>query len=366
MIRTRQPILSALAGILLGLAAVFAVSPWAVAQGKTESACASCHRARAESQPRTPMGQALALPGANPVLKDIPKLTARKGPYTYIVETHAGESTYSVSDGTHTITLPIHWNFGAGAQTWVLERDGHQYESAVSYYPSIPGLDFTTGDEDLRPKNLDEAVGRPIELRETKVCFGCHASNAVTNGKMTYETLRPGVTCEHCHAGTTAHLADAISGDFDSAPPDLRKKSAEDISNFCGQCHRTWETAVRNHWRGELTVRFQPYRLANSRCFDGADPRISCIACHDPHQDIVVQDSTYDAQCLACHSSSAAAASAASTPPSDSAQTHAKICPTSKSDCVSCHMPKVKLPNGHLTFTDHQIRIVKPGEPFPN
>jgi len=26
----------------------------------------------------------------------------------------------------------------------------------------------------------------------------------------------------------------------------------------------------------------------------------------------------------------------------------------------------VKLPNGHLTFTDHQIRIVKPGEAFPN
>jgi Cytochrome c554 and c-prime len=366
MIRTRQPILSPLAGALICVAAVFALSPRAVAQGKTESGCVSCHRARAESQPRTPMGRALALPGANPVLKEIPKLTVRKGLYTYSVETHAGESTYGVSDGARTISVPIHWNFGAGAQTWVLERNGQQYESAVSYYPSIPGLDFTTGDEDLKPKNLDEAIGRPIELRETKVCFGCHASNAVTNGKMTYETLRPGVTCEHCHSGTTAHLADAINGDFDSTPPDLRKKSAEDISNFCGQCHRSWETAVRNHWRGELTVRFQPYRLANSKCFDGADPRISCIACHDPHQDIVVQDSSYDGKCLACHSSSAAATPVSTTAGADKAQTHAKICPTAKSDCVSCHMPKVKLPNGHLTFTDHQIRIVKPGEPFPN
>lgn len=365
MIRPRQHILSPLAGTLVCLAAIFGLSSWGEAQGKTESACVSCHRARSESQPRTPMGRALALPGANSVLKDIPKLTVRKGPYIYTIETHGGESTYSVSDGTRTITLPIHWNFGAGAQTWVLERDGHQYESAVSYYPSIPGLDFTTGDEDLKPKNLDEAVGRPIELRETKVCFGCHASNAVTNGKMTYETLRPGVTCEHCHAGTAAHLTDAVNGDFDSTPPDLRKKSAEDISNFCGQCHRSWETVVRNHWRGDLTVRFQPYRIANSRCFDGADPRISCIACHDPHQDIVRQDSTYDAQCLACHSSSAAPL-ASSSPSEDRPQTHAKSCPTAKSDCVSCHMPKIKLPNGHLTFTDHQIRIVKPGEPFPN
>src|ERR1700690_3950813 len=168
MIRTRQPILSPLVRALIGFAAILAASPRTVAQGKTEAACVSCHRARAESQPRTPMGRAMALPGSNLVLKDIPKLTVRKGPYTYTVETRAGESTYNGSDGTRPITLPIHWNFGAGAQTWVLERNGQQYESAVSYYPSIPGLDFTTGDEDLKPKNLDDAVGRPIELRETK------------------------------------------------------------------------------------------------------------------------------------------------------------------------------------------------------
>jgi hypothetical protein len=176
---------------------------------------------------------------------------------------------------------------------------------------------------------------------------------------MSFDTLRPGVTCEHCHAGTTTHLSDALNGEFDSAPPDLRKWPSEDISNFCGQCHRTWETVVRNHWRGELTVRFQPYRLANSKCFDGADPRISCIACHDPHQDVVRNDSSYDATCLACHSAS-------STPASTRIQTHAKICPAAKSDCVSCHMPKVKLPNGHMTFTDHEIRIVRHGDPFPN
>jgi cytochrome c554/c'-like protein len=367
----RPHVLSSLAGTLICVAAI---SPAASAQGKTEAACVSCHRARSESQPRTPMGRALALPDANPVLKDNPKLTVRKGPYTYTVETHSvenhgDESTYSVSDGTRTISVPIHWNFGEGAQTWVLDYNGRRYESTVSFYPSISGLDFTTGDEDLKPKNLEEAIGREIELRETKVCFGCHASNAVTNGKMTYDTLRTGVTCEHCHAGTSTHLIDASNGDFGSAPPDLRKWPSEDISNFCGQCHRSWETVVRNRWRGRLTVRFQPYRLANSKCFDGADPRISCIACHDPHQDVVRQDSSYDAQCLACHSpasSSSAAVSPASSTLAAKPQTHAKICPTAKADCVSCHMPKVRLPNGLMTFTDHQIRVVRPGEPFPN
>src|SRR5579863_912196 len=371
----RPHILSPLRSAAVAIAALTVLSPRAVAQGKTESACVSCHSARSQSQPRTPMGRALALPGANPVLKENPKLTVRKGPYTYTVETHGDESIYNVSDGTRTISIPIHWNFGEGAQTWILDHDGHRYESAVSFYPSIPGLDFTTGDEDLKPQNLEQAIWREIELAETKVCFGCHASKAVTNGKMTYDTLRPGVTCEHCHAGTTTHLSDALNGIFDSAPPDLRKKTSEDISNFCGQCHRSWETAVRNHWRGELTVRFQPYRLANSKCFDGADPRISCIACHDPHKDVVRNDSSYDPQCLACHSpnqASSASFAKASGVPNSGAETsgkpltHARICTVGKSDCVSCHMPKVKLPNGLMTFTDHQIRIVKPGETFPN
>ena len=29
-------------------------------------------------------------------------------------------------------------------------------------------------------------------------------------------------------------------------------------------------------------------------------------------------------------------------------------------------MPKVSLPNGLMNFSDHQIRIAKAGEPFPN
>jgi hypothetical protein len=353
MRRNRLFTLSSLAAILISVGAI------AWAQGapvKPEAACVSCHRARSESQPQTPMARALQLPGANPTLKDHPKLTTRKGDYSYTVETHGDDSTYSVSDGTRTISIPIHWNFGEGAQTWVLERDGHRYESTVSFYPSIAGLDYTTGDEDLKPRTLEDAIGREIEMRETKVCFGCHATNSFSNGKMAFDSLRPGVKCEHCHTGTGAHVSDAVSGDLSSAPPSLRKLSAESISNFCGQCHRTWETVVRNHWRGELTVRFQPYRLANSKCFDGADSRISCIACHDPHQDVVRKDASYDTNCLACHSPASTVA----------ARAHPKPCPVAKADCVSCHMPKVKLPNGLMTFTDHQIRVVKKGEPFPN
>jgi hypothetical protein len=301
------------------------------------------------------MGRALQLPAGNPTLSAHPKLTFRSGAYSYTVQTHNGNSEYIVSDGVHTIALPILWSMGAQAQTWVLEHAGNMYESLVSYYPNIQGLDITVGDEHLAPKSLEEAIGRPLGSIGTRTCFGCHATGAVVDHKLNLTSFKPGITCEHCHAGAAAHLSAAMQGDMSVIPPNLANLSSEDISNFCGQCHRTWELVVRAGWRGPANVRFQPYRLANSKCFDGVDARISCIACHDPHQQVVRDVSYYDGRCLACHSPIAAKA-----PP------HAKVCPVATSKCTSCHMPKVPFPGGHFIFTDHDIRVVKAGEPYPN
>ena len=306
------------------------------------------------------MGRGLQLAGTNPTLLSHPKLTFEKWGYTYLVETKAKQSTYSVTDGTRTVTLPIRWTFGKGAQTWVFERNGTYYESLVSYYPSIDRLDVTTGDSELLPKNIDEAVGRKLGNNEVKDCFGCHSSLAVSGGKLDLNSMEPGVTCEHCHLGASAHMIAAFQGEaMGTVPPNLRELTSEDLSNFCGQCHRTWEMVVRGRWRGEINVRFQPFRLANSKCFDGTDPRISCIACHDPHRDLNRDTKSYDAKCLVCHSSRNAQEK-------DSAETAAKTCPAATSDCAGCHMPQVKLPNGLMTFHDHHIRIVRPGVPYPD
>ena len=304
----------------------------------------------------TPMAHALESGTADPVLEGHPALTYKMGAYTWTVTTRNGHSTYSVTDGKNTLSLPIHWAFGAQAQTWVFEQNGKFYESIVSFYPGENGLGITTGDERLTPQTLEEAMGRALTPMDVKLCFGCHASDAVTAHQLTLNSLHPGVTCAHCHEGALDHATDASLGDFSSAPPRLRDLSSESISNFCGQCHRSWETVVRNRWRGLPDVRFQPYRLANSRCFNGTDPRISCIACHDPHKNLVRDDAFYDSKCLACHAPAAKPTSTGK----------AKTCPVAPSKCVSCHMPKTTLPGGHLHFTDHQIRVVKANEPFPN
>lgn len=307
------------------------------------------------------MAHALLPEGKNPLFNAHPKLTATRGAYTYALETHGSNTTYTVSDGTHSISLPVPWTFGMRMQTWVLEHNGHFYESMVSYYPASSGLATTVGDEKLAPQTLEAALGRELSASETRQCFGCHSSNAVSDGQLKLTSMQPGVTCEHCHTGATLHLLDATQGFLDSAPPHLGKLSSEGVLHFCGQCHRTWETVVRKGERGVSNVRFQPYRLANSKCFDGADPRISCIACHDPHNELVRDTASYDAKCLACHALKAAQTTA-------SPKQGAKACPTQSTNCTNCHMPKVEVnsPGGVLKFTDHTIRRALPGDPYPN
>jgi hypothetical protein len=333
------------------------------AKSKTAAVtCATCHAGVTANYAHAPMRHAMEAGGANPVLDKHPNLTAQVGGYSYSIQTKDGKSTYSVTNGTETLTLPIKWMFGTHSQTWVLEKDGHLYESYVTYFARGEQLGITPGDQRITPTNLTEAMGRKLPIWETQECFKCHASGAVDGAKLTLDTLRPGLDCERCHVGAQQHMADAEHDNFKTLPKSLTKMDAENVSNLCGSCHRTWDTVMRNHWQGPAFVRFQPYRLEHSRCFIGNDARISCLACHDPHQAVDHSDAVYDAKCLACHGAAKVAvaesvAAGAVTP---------KICPVSKDKCVSCHMPKVELPGGQAVFTDHFIRVVKAGEAYPD
>ena len=350
----------ALSSLNLAAATVLSLTVHAGAAqaAKNTFTCATCHPKQGFPQPATSMAHALLLPGGNSILTAHPKLSFQKAGYSYTVETRAGDSAYSVTDGINTISQPIKWAFGAGSQTWVLERDGRFYESLVSYYPNINGLDITIGDQAIKPKTLLEAFGRELPIPQITACFGCHSTHTVVADQLHLESLIPGVTCEHCHTSAMLHLESISHGKLDSVPAKLNQLSSEEISNFCGQCHRSWETIIRDRIRGEINVRFQPYRLANSKCFDGIDARISCLTCHDPHQEVVHDRASYDPKCLACHTSGPQAHTASGLT--------AKRCPVSSSGCVNCHMPKIDFPGGHRAFTDHDIRIVRVGESYPN
>lgn len=318
------------------------------------------------------MGIGIELPENQTVLKEHPRLAFEANGYKYLIERKEGASTYTVSDGSGSLTLPIRYGFGVSAQTFVFEYQGHFYESLVSYYPTAGGLAITMGSEKLRPRTLVEAMGRETSTGEIVACFGCHGSDAVNHGTLKLDSLRPGLDCEHCHTGANAHQEALSQGKPATAPKKLGQMSAEDMSSFCGACHRTWDAVVRLKAWGEVNVRFQPYRLANSKCFLGDDRRISCTACHDPHAKLSRDDASYDRNCLACHPKQSGvrqAKQAGVTQAKQSGAAQAKLekpCPVATSKCVTCHMPKVELPGSHSKFTDHQIRVVHAGDPYPN
>jgi cytochrome c-type biogenesis protein CcmH/NrfG len=66
----------------------------------------------------------------------------------------------------------------------------------------------------------------------------------------------------------------------------------------------------------------------------------------------------YDARRAACHARFNAPAPGVSTEPA----AHAPPCKVATKDCINCHLPKYEIRVSHYSFTDHRIRVVKPGD----
>jgi len=313
-------------------------------------ACAQCHTQTA-SQPATPMARALEAGKEGRILRERKLMTFKIGPYSYSIKREGDLSVYSVTDGRETISTPILWAFGIGkaGQTYVFQLEGKYYESRVSFYNDIGGLDLTLGAPKAEPRSLTQAAGRLMNGAEAKDCFSCHATAAVVEGQLRTDKLTPGISCEGCHGPGAGHIAAMKARDF--ANKRILNPGRFDTNGqteFCGACHRTWTQVMLMGPQGMGGVRFQPYRIFGSKCYDFEDRRISCSACHNPHEETRRDQAFYDSKCLACH------------------QTAARVCKVGKQNCAECHMPKYELPGAHFKFTDHRIRIVKPGEPYPD
>ncbi|HYE71718.1 MAG TPA: multiheme c-type cytochrome, partial [Blastocatellia bacterium] len=261
------------------------------------------------------------------------------------------------SDGKETISAPILYAFGQGkaGQTYVFEVQGKLHESRISFYNEINGLDLTLGATREVPQTLIEAIGRPMSSIDVKDCFSCHATAAVSDTKLQLDKMTLGVTCEGCHGPGENHIIAMKSGSkANKQIVNPGHFNADGQTEFCGSCHRTWSQVQLMRIRGVANVRFQPYRIFGSKCYDIEDKRIGCVTCHDPHQQTKQTAVFYDSKCLACHSANA--------------KDVARLvqCRVGKENCASCHMPKYELPGSHFKFTDHRIRVVRPNDPYPD
>jgi hypothetical protein len=324
-------------------------------------ACKTCHQAIAAVQETTPMYHAAARATQSEILKKHPQLVFQEAGFRYSFSRSPLEVTYSVSNGADHKTANATWAFGVGeiGQTYVLEKDGTYIEGRVTYYTSLDSLDITPGHSTALPGGVEEALGTPLDGGRVRACFSCHTTAAVTSRVFESEKATPGVTCEACHGPGTKHVAAMKAHEYEhSSIINPAHLPPSDSIDFCGACHRTWSDVAMEMPTDEgnmsLRLRFQPYRLEESRCWkESGDPRITCIACHDPHQPLVREPTAYDSKCLTCHSAK---------PQSLPHTTPSHICKKGSNKCVSCHMPKYKVPQTHARFTDHDIQVIRANE----
>jgi hypothetical protein len=331
--------------------------------------CAKCHSEIAKTQESSPMARTVSRVRDTETLQSHPQLSFRQGQYKYEIASSLSGSIYTVTDGSLILSAPLDWAFGAGqvGQSYLYLVDGNWREARATFFGTLGNLHFTPGRALNLPHDLNEAMSRPVSKADVVRCFKCHATGITSEQNVDTTNLFLGISCEACHGPGGKHVTAMQAEILQTGAPsgesgnhlifNPRTLNAADSVDFCGACHSTsWDVRLSRS-TGIATLLSPPYRLQKSKCWTKGDVRLACIACHDPHAMRERRAEAYDEKCLACHASTASSTLSADHP--------GRACPVSKSKCVSCHMPKVENRDFHYAFTDHDIRVFRPGETFP-
>jgi hypothetical protein len=297
------------------------------------------------------------------------------------------------SDGKESFqsARPIEWIIGAGVNGYgaILRTDGYLFQAPLSFYsqpmkwaPS-PGYELT-----------DLGFNRPI----TPGCIFCHSGRpnpvAGSNGRFERAPFSElAIGCENCHGPGTDHLR-AMS----SASSPSRKNHAHFnigivnparltpylADNICMACHQTGDARVLKPGRAykdfrpghplddTLSILMVPptpespptadhvehyYSMSLSRCYRASPGRLSCITCHDPHDEPSREEAPayFRGKCLACHTNQ-----------SCKLPIETRMQNKPANNCIGCHMPKRDIQViSHSSATNHRI-VATPDEPYPD
>jgi hypothetical protein len=316
---------------MLRIGVVLVLASSAIAQQE----CAPCHPAQVQKHLNTHHAHALRPVRESAFFRNLPVgpiAEARDGYlFSYSADGNAVMVTAERRDGpgADRATARIDWVFGSGelAETPVATRDGRIIEHRISYYTRAGKHDLTLGHKPGHSASAESALGLAQNNATASQCFSCHGAASIPS----VNASNLGITCERCHEGADQH---ARGGKLPVNPGKLAPFAAVDL---CASCHRLEPPAGAP--QDPLNIRFQPYRLVLSRCFEGG--KLQCGSCHEAHSDARRNDAAhYAAKCGACH-----------------ARAHLNT-PRQSGDCVACHMP-TSSPAPHLTFTDHFIRVIR-------
>jgi hypothetical protein len=287
-----------------------------------QTECAACHPKQVASHLKTNHANSLRPAVSTEFFRALPDgpIGEARGGFLLDYKRQGESLVVASSRNGEQASADIKWAFGAGDQgVTPVARAGERWiEHRISYYPKAGRFDLTLGHKPGASRSAAAAIGIEQDPATIRACFGCHSSASDS-----LEKVRPGVTCERCHAGASAHARGQ------SRMSSFPREDARVQMQICGECHRT--STPDGGPDNPLNVRFQPLRLMKSKCF--LKGNLGCITCHPAHRNAIRDDSAfYRTQCLSCHADQSA-----------------------KGDCVGCHMP-VSMPAPYLRFTDHFIR----------
>jgi tetratricopeptide (TPR) repeat protein len=239
---------------------------------------------------------------------------------------------------------------GQHGQTMIaLDEAGKPRSLRISHYSGNNTWDLT---EKFRPVPADHSgyLGDLLGPNEFTACLNCHSTRYMASiSPSSPETQDRGIGCERCHGPGDHHIKSLKAGFPELAIARPKAATHADRMALCAQCHIATGEIPPSDPR---FMRFQATTLPYSRCFTESGGQIDCVTCHNPHTNVETRASVYESKCLACHVVSKAAANLPA-----KAKTICKV--NSKSDCLSCHMPKSADVMPGTTFTDHHIRIHK-------
>ncbi len=347
-----------------------------------DTACAPCHADIAKTYHEHPMGRSAAAVGGEHGLERFgagAHNPFQAGAVTFRVERRDGRVFHQeqvVGEGGQAVAeLEAEARFAVGSgrrgRSYLVERDGHLYESPISWFSQAGRWDLSPAS--TASTHFNRAVGPD--------CLFCHVNRAEpvegTVNRYRQPVLPdPAIGCERCHGPGALHAAarergDAVGGREDTIvnparlPPELRE-------SVCQQCH--FQGVMRVLPRGRQPFDFRPglplrlfwsvfvrppeltdgrksvsqvEQMQASRCFRDSAGRLGCISCHDPHILPAAEGrvSYYRDRCLRCHEHrgcSLPAARRRKQQPDDS--------------CVACHMPGIATSDiAHTAQTDHRI-----------